>query len=212
MNTIQRLPSRADGTAGLLRFADAYGDAYTFRLIRLCRTAQNRADDTAGAVMRAFAVRMVTAYEQTENTDHDTARRAIADQLGYDTADGRGNFYDLLKAGLEETDTQLADNAQPLTNLAETYGDAQTYQLILMCRTAQDRDTDYAGAALVTLAQRMVDKHMREMNVPYDTARRAVSDSLGYSKPAEGNGRSNFYQLLRGGRQPERRPRGGFRK
>lgn len=96
-----------------------------------------------------------------------------------------------------------------LLQLAEVFGKKQVYELILLCRTAQNRATDAAGAAMRTLGLDLVDEAMAS-GLPFDEARRQVADDLGYTGPTQGNGRSNFYQLLKGGR-PDQRRRADYR-
>lgn len=103
-----------------------------------------------------------------------------------------------------------ADGEEGLLRLAEQFGGKAVYELILLCRTAQNRATDAAGAAMRTIALQLIDEVMAG-GVPFDEARRIVADDLGYSAPADGNGRSNFYQLLKGGR-PDQRPKASFRQ
>lgn len=101
------------------------------------------------------------------------------------------------------------DGEEGLLHLAEVFGKKEVYELILLCRTAQNRATDAAGAAMRTLALGLIDEAMAD-GMPYEEARRVVADDLGYSGPSDGNGRSNFYQLIKGGR-PDQRPKAAYR-
>lgn len=101
-----------------------------------------------------------------------------------------------------------ADGAEGLTALAEVFGPAEVFDLILLCRTARSRDDDAGGDALVTLARAMVAAEMEKSNVDYDTARKTVAYRLGYRNAGT---RSNFYQILKGGRSPSKQANSQYR-
>jgi hypothetical protein len=92
-----------------------------------------------------------------------------------------------------------ADGAAGLLDLAKLFGDAQVFDLIMLCRTAKGDGQDPGGEALTLLGNRLIEKERaKNPAATYDEARRAVAELLGYQGSAAA--RSNFYKILRGGR------------
>jgi hypothetical protein len=92
-----------------------------------------------------------------------------------------------------------ADGVEGLLDLAKLFGDAQVFDLIMLCRTARGEGQDPGGEALRTMGNRLVEKEQAaHPEKTYDQARQAVADLLGFQGSAAA--RSNFYKVLRGGR------------
>ncbi len=208
MKTISRLPDADEGADGLLRLAEELGDETTFNLIRLCRTTQGD-NDVARQVMRILAIRLVNAEMRQSNTTVRVAGQTVGGRLGYSQAN-RYSFTDLLKD--TPAGDALTDKAAPLMQLARQAGDAATFRFIRMCRAPRRSSDDFVFHAMHLLAKRLVAREETDTNVYYDTARRQVADRLGYSDPANGNGRHRFYKILSGYRETDQRPRGRTRK
>ncbi len=207
MKTIRRLPAADEGADGLLRLADELGDEATFQLIRTCRTTQGD-NDAARDVMRVLATRLVEAEMRESNTTVRVAGQTVGGRLGYSQAN-RYSFTDLLKN--PPTPGSLPDKADDLMTLAEQLGAAAVFQFIRMCRAPRRSSGDFVFHAMHLLAKRMVEAEEAE-KAYYDTARRTVAARLGYSDPANGNGRHRFYKILNGYQEDDRRPRGRTRK
>lgn len=95
------------------------------------------------------------------------------------------------------------DGLEGLLELAKLYSHEQVFDLIVMCRTARGRETDVGGAALTAIGNALVQREMNDKNIDRDTAKRQVAHRLGYH---DAGSRSNFYQILKGGRAPDKRP------
>ena len=88
-------PGPADGVAGLMRLAEQFGDRQVFDLIRLCRLDAGPGKRAGAEAGTTLAQRMVQQHMETKNVDYDTARAAVATELGY-TPTTRTNFYKIL--------------------------------------------------------------------------------------------------------------------
>lgn len=201
-----KLPGRADGVDGLLALAEHLGPASTFNLIRTCRTAQGRNADRAGDTMIVLARRVIASETLKAGGDADAGFKNAAAKLGYPDFRTRGNLTRLLKR-------EPASKGDPeLLRLARDHGPVAVYDLILLARTARpDIDQNAGRDALVILARRLVDAEMESASVDELTARQRVADKLGYTAARDGNSRSNFTAILKGGRPPETRPRSEYR-
>ncbi len=197
------LPGPGATPADLVALANQLGDPTIYNLIRGCRVAQGAGNDPAGETLTILAQRMVDAEIRATGADHTTAAAEVATRLGY-TPTGQGRTISNFTRVLARPVTDGGDRA--LLNLAAEHGDAAAYRFITLCRTVRG-DQDSARETLTILAQRMVATEQRLHDLDYDTARRNVADRLGYTPPRDGNGRANFYNILKGGRPPEQRPR-----
>lgn len=103
------------------------------------------------------------------------------------------------------------DGADGLLRLAETFGQEAVYELILLCRTARNRDQDAGGQAMHQLAVDMVNHEMQASAVDFDRARQIVAARLGYLPPSKGDTFTNFYKILKDERSPDTRARGAYR-
>jgi hypothetical protein len=200
MRATTRLPGRDDGAAGLLALADQLGDETVFNLIRRCRTAQGKqvGGDPAGETLTVLAHSMVKAEKDRTGSHVDTARLTVARQLGY-TGTSTSNFNRIM-------DGEGGPGDDELLELAARHGAAAVFNLIRLCRNSHRQAEDAGREALTILANRMVDREMDRTNTDRSVARQVVADRLGYTRKADGHGRSNFWKILKGGRPPETRP------
>lgn len=194
MRPTTKLPTRADGALGLIDLALQLGDETTYNLIRRCREPRGKAANTLSILAHCVVAAKLK--------DHDAAdaRRAAAVELGYPDWRTHPNFYKVLDAYRDDV-----GGDPELLELADRHGDAAVYEFIRLCRTANGTAPDAGREALTALARRLVDREMADANVDYLTAKQNVAAKLGYTRPAEGHTRSNFYQILGGGRAPEKR-------
>lgn len=89
------------------------------------------------------------------------------------------------------------DGTDGLLELAKAFGDAQVYDLIMLCRRANGEDP--GGAALTILGNRLVEKYQADNPAADETeAKQHVAKLLGYH---DVGARSNFYKILTGGRR-----------
>lgn len=93
------LPDPDQGVEALLALSDVLGDEYVFKLYRAVNL--NRPGPTglspAAEAQSTIAQRMLARLREEDTTlDYETARRRLADKLGY-TATARTNFYKLLE-------------------------------------------------------------------------------------------------------------------
>lgn len=112
MASINRLPSPDDGVDGIVALADALGWQNVFEFIRYVRTAAGagRTSDPGREALTELARRMIAAEQEKSNVDFDTARRAVADRLGY-KPDTRTNFNKLV-AGQVRPDRRYGKDGQ----------------------------------------------------------------------------------------------------
>jgi hypothetical protein len=99
------------------------------------------------------------------------------------------------------------DGPEGLLELAKKFGEVEVYELIMLCRTTGTEERDAGGAALTALGNRLVTKMREKMRAvdPYCTeeqVKRAVAAQLGYM---DSGSRSNFYNVLKGGRRHARK-------
>lgn len=91
------------------------------------------------------------------------------------------------------------DGVEGLLQLAETFGEAQVFDLIMLCRTARGEGKDPGGEALTLLGNRIVAKERdNHPEYSYDQVRQAAAKRLGID---DAGSRSNFYKILTGGRR-----------
>lgn len=97
MARTNRLPAPDDGVDGIVALADTYGAQSVFEFIRYIRTAPGagRTSDPGREALTELARRMVADEQEKSNVDFDTARRTVADRLGY-KPDTRTNFNKLV--------------------------------------------------------------------------------------------------------------------
>jgi hypothetical protein len=95
---VNRLPTADDGVEGLLDFAGQFGTRRTFDFLTWVRFGGNK---TVQAAITALARRMVGEEMTDSGADFATARRVVAERLGYsDTT--RTHFYKILDQGQRE--------------------------------------------------------------------------------------------------------------
>lgn len=101
----KRLPTAEDGVDGLVGLADEYGTEEAFTFLGYILTVKDSAPARA-----ALALRLVEEHMQKSGEDFDTARRSVADALGY-THKTRTNFYKMVDQMSRRTFKPFASRA-----------------------------------------------------------------------------------------------------
>ncbi len=110
-----RLPGFGDDAKALNKLAATFGDEAVYQLIRLCRRYGGKDGDPGAEAMTALARKMVAAEQEASNVDRDTAKRHVADRLGYTppkAGNGRANFY-AIESGGRRPDPRRKNPAGP---------------------------------------------------------------------------------------------------
>jgi len=202
MQAPRELPGRADGVDGLIALADVLGDKQVFDLIRRCRTIQN-GNNPGGVTLSLLAQRMVTAEQEASGDTWTVARSRVARRLGYTyTSRTNSEYPNFIKVLAGPDDGGPPDDE--LLELARRYGDAAVFDLIRLCRVANNEDKDAGKQALHVLANRLVMQHGAGPGAVL-----AAALELGYTGPGHGNSWTNFRKIVKGDRRnPDNRPTG----
>lgn len=100
-----------------------------------------------------------------------------------------------------------ADGVKGLLDLAETFGEAPVFELIMLCRTARGEGQDPGGEALTIFGNRLVEQEKTaHPDYTEQQARQATARKLGFLTSGT---RTNFAKILAGGRRQDRARRGG---
>lgn len=215
MATTARLFDIENPERSLLDLADRYGDDQAFLLIGFILDQRGGAGNDAGLVRHLLAKRMVERRVRNRRMDEETARRQLADELGYraDRANQtRSHFYDLVdgtnKAGVrgyyagrtvkartmpDDVLIEWEHRAASLMDLARRFGDAEVFHLIGFVRDQRGAGSVAARLRHV-LAKRMVERAGGTYDPDREVARQ-VADSLGCYTPKT---RTHFYKLVDG--------------
>lgn len=189
--TLTRLPVADDGTAGLQRVADAYGDLNTLKCMLWLRDPRVGAK-TVTPFRDALAVSI--AYDEMRHTgDPEEALRAAAHAVGFGPRREQ-NFYRYVTSG-ESRETLMdvepsgrtrlmrlptqEDGIEGLRRLVGTFGKVNALQFILYMR---DGTKDTVSRFRGQLALRLVDAERRaDPTLDFVRARRAAAIRAGFT-------------------------------
>lgn len=207
---LTNLPTPDEGTEGLARVADAFGEEAFFKFIGEAR------DHRGETAMSYFRAALATAMIDAEGSDREETRRIVAERLRY-TPKTRGNFYkvdaigqtlrrefvgidsdtllDVIRAGRRGTLDHLptaSEGFDGLIRMVEACGAEETYIFLAWLRDPNS----VVGQFRTELAARMVDAAGGTKE-----AIRAVGDRLGYTGKGQGKTqtRTNWNKLVEAG-------------
>lgn len=214
---LDRLPTAADGEAGLDKLVELFGARNVFLHIRFMRDHTTK-PDIVGITAKLLAASMLRQIMSKDKTvDRDTARLRLAIRLRYADTE-RTNFYKRLLGPGEiqaEQDKPLryyptprdggeidrlptaADGEAGLRTFIATFGTEAVFQHIRWMRDHRPQ-APLVGRFTEKLAVELVRLAMAEdPALDYLAARRKVTDQLGYST----TGRTWFHTILRHGEE-----------